>query len=284
MKSFGFHSFADPGGRGLNDCSIERTDIPLAVNCAGVFSTRFPFVTDNKNGRLDHYLMYIASGSLTLFNGDEELMAKENDLVLFPPQQRYKYSYLGGKELTYYWVHFTGSEAESRLAEYGLSYLPTVHKAYLSNHIPQRFSSIFNAFGNQDGFRDRELAALLDRLLVSAARAVAGNTGTSPLSESVKYISSSYNTDIKIPELAAMEHLSVSRYNFLFKKRFGVPPQKYILQLRMSSAKDLLASTDLTVKQIGIMCGYSDSHFFSKTFKLFCGISPSEYRNGTNIE
>jgi transcriptional regulator GlxA family with amidase domain len=77
-----------------------------------------------------------------------------------------------------------------------------------------------------------------------------------------------------------MEHLSVSRYCFLFKRRFGVSPQKYILELRISTAKELLTSTDLPIKEIGSACGYADPHFFSRIFCKSCGVSPTEYRRG----
>jgi transcriptional regulator GlxA family with amidase domain len=100
------------------------------------------------------------------------------------------------------------------------------------------------------------------------------------LTNALRYIGANYSADIRISDLAATEHLSVSRFNYLFKEQMGMPPTKFILRLRMSCAKELLISTDLPVKQIGIMCGYTDPHFFSKVFKDFCGTSPAEYRKG----
>ena len=69
-----------------------------------------------------------------------------------------------------------------------------------------------------------------------------------------------------------------SRYHVLFKETVGMSPRAYITMLRMRHACDLLNNTNLTVKQIGALVGYEDSHFFCKTFKSKIGVSPSLYR------
>ena len=189
---------------------------------------------------------------------------------------------LRGEELVYLWVHFTGSEAQGRLERFGIASIPQINRLRDGSHLPQRFQTIFNAFSFDDAYRDLELSSLMERLLISAARSL-GNAPVSGLvSDAAKYISSHYTENIQIPDLAKMEHLSVSRFCFLFKRRFGISPQKYILELRMATARDLLTSTDLPIKEIGIVCGYADAHFFSRIFRRVCGVSPTEYRRGTH--
>lgn len=279
MKSFSYHSFTDTVQSGMNKCSASSEELPLKVNCTGRFTTDVPFTTDNKRGRRDLYLMYVSSGRLDIFNGNGTVSLSAGSTLIIPADTPYKYTYSGGERLCYFWLHFTGSEATRRLDEYSLKALPTVYEAVRENRIEQRFQSIFDSFAKQDEYRDRELSALLDRLLIEIARAVNHASGTqNTLLKSLKYISAHYGEDIRIPFLAAEEHLSVSRYNFLFKARQGLSPTKYILRLRMTSAADLLCSTDLSVKEIGVMCGYRDAHFFSKTFKAYFGVSPETYR------
>lgn len=285
MKSFGYYSFNDSRGSILNTCSKDSRERPLIVNCAGCFCTDAAFNTVNTDGRLDDYLMYITSGELVFYSGDEPLRVGEGSVVHIPAGSGYRYAFDGSGELCYYWVHFTGSEAATRLSEYGIASFPAVSRVHSVNHIPQRFQSIFDAYRKQDALRDRELSALLERLLISVARAVRHETdGVSTLSRSVGYLLVNYCDDIRIPELAAMEHLSVSRYNYLFKERFGVSPKQYVLRLRMYSASELLCSTDLSVKEIGAICGYGDSHFFSKIFKSYFGVSPTDYKLGKREE
>lgn len=285
MRSFGYYSFIDPRGNNLNGCSKASEEYPLMVNCVGRFTTRLPFTTVNAEGRLDSYLICIESGELTFYDGDKMLTAGEGSVVLLPARRGYKYTFCGEGELSYLWVHFTGSEADKRINEYGIGVFPVINKAHTENRIAQRFQGIFDAYRKQDVYRDRELSALLERLLIAVARAVERfGEGENTLSRSVKHVIANYSIDIKVPELAAMEHLSVSRYNFLFKKRMGMSPKRYILQLRMTAASELLISTDLPVKEVGQMCGYGDSHFFSKTFKGYFGVSPMEYKQGKDRE
>ena len=52
----------------------------------------------------------------------------------------------------------------------------------------------------------------------------------------------------------------------------------YLLQLRITHAKQLLRFTDETAEAIGIECGIGPLNYFSRTFKKVEGITPSEYR------
>ena len=280
MKGIAYHSFADHVNKdGISKCSIERLDMPLAVNCAGYSDIDHAFVTHNVRGRLDYYLIYVRCGTMTVYNGSSALSVPQGSVVLLPEGKPYKYSSTGLEPLGYFWTHFSGSDVAPRLAEYKLDFFPTVYHAREDNRIPQRFQSIFDAYAKGDVLRDRELSALLDRLLITVSRAVnRDGVAASTLSRSIKHLAEHYNLDLKIPELAKMEHLSVSRYNFLFKKQLGISPKRYILDLRMSRAADLLLSTDLAVKHISDMCGYGDAQFFAKTFKAYFGVTPTEYR------
>ena len=280
-ECFGYYAYTEYRGEVCKESNRESLEMPLILNCAGHFAGKHPFSTDNTRGRLDYYLMYINSGELTMFNGDAPIEARAGDLIIYRAKSRYSYTYRGGEPLSYFWVHFTGSEVVSRLKEYSLDCFPMIHSTEAQNHIPHRFRTIFDAFSKQDSLRERELSALLERLLITASRSLLkGEEKSSTLTNALRYIGANYSADIRISELAAIEHLSVSRFNFLFKEQTGMPPTKFILRLRMSSAKELLISTDLPIKQIGIMCGYADPHFFSKTFKSFFGVGPAEFRKG----
>ena len=63
----------------------------------------------------------------------------------------------------------------------------------------------------------------------------------------------------------------------LFVKKFGVPPIKYSIQLRINYACDLLKSELYTISQIAEICGFNDIYFFSRQFKEYVGISPTEF-------
>lgn len=53
---------------------------------------------------------------------------------------------------------------------------------------------------------------------------------------------------------------------------------EYITMIRLRQASLLLTNTDNTLKEIALLCGYSDPFYFSRVFKKQMGISPSEYK------
>ena len=72
-----------------------------------------------------------------------------------------------------------------------------------------------------------------------------------------------------------------------FKRVYGISVQEYLLRVRMQKAKELLKATELQIQEIGERVGYEDQLNFSRIFRKYEGISPSEYRrraNGTETD
>ena len=66
----------------------------------------------------------------------------------------------------------------------------------------------------------------------------------------------------------------------LFRKEFGVSPQRYLGRTRIRMAIELLMGQDppLAVSEIALRCGFRDPYYFSRVFRLFTGVSPLRYR------
>lgn len=278
MKNRSYYSFNDGSpAPSPNTCSRASTDAPLTVNCAGSFSTEFTFTTDNPTGRLDYYLMHVTSGELRMTFSGECITLRAGDTLVLPPLCPYSYTYTGGEALGYLWVHFTGSAAEYYLKETGLFPCPTVRHSSREGRVNVNFKAMFDIFVGDDTFREHSLAACLLQILTEIARSLKKDA-ENPLMRSLRYIDASYTEDIRIPELAAMENLSNSRYCALFKLHTSKSPIAYIIDLRLRHACELLRTTDMSVKQIGILVGYDDPLFFSKLFKSKLGVTPTQYR------
>lgn len=282
MRSLSFSAYKDEvngGNRGLNNCSRFSDYRPLLVNCAGNFSTSEKFATDNKDGRKDFYLMYIVSGSLEIKHGSEWIFCHAGNFIVIPPNLPYHYRHTENDTLDYMWIHFTGSASAYIKEEYGIELFPTVNAIKENGTVITRFQNIFDAFATQDRFRECELELLLNRLLISLGRRLLGSNNFGRLlKKSLIHIHTFYSNTIKIPELAKLENMSISRYNTVFRSVMGTSPLDYITSLRISTACELLLSTDLSINKISASVGYSDSHFFSRIFKLHTDFSPSQYR------
>ena len=251
----------------------------LLVNCAGSINTSISHKSENKDGRLDYYLMYITKGINHFFAKEQSNALSQGDFIVLPPNTPYSQKFDGEGELNYLWVHFTGGGVEQVLKELNIKSYPHVNKTKEPNHLNTRFSRLFDCFLKNDRLRERDLSASLEKLLVEASRTIENyENPKSSLSKSINFLNGNYASQIKIPELAKMEGMSMTRYNLHFKKQTGVPPTKYIINLRMDMAKELLNSSDLSLSQIGAACGYDDYNFFAKVFKSSTGSSPKKYR------
>ena len=258
--------------------SLENSSRPLVVNCASCVNTPEQHKNNNRDGRLDYLFMYIIEGTLTIATHLGTETAKSGSIIVIPPKTPYEID-CNGETIYFLTVHYTGSEALNKLNEYGISLFPAVNILSPKNHMQIRFKKLFEGFARNDRFRDYDLSCLLERILIEAGRSIESSSkGSVLLNKSINYINEYFNKKIPITKLASIENMCMTTYNKYFKKIMGISPTKYIIELRMTSAKELLEFTDLPIKEIAITCGYDDLNFFSKTFKTTEGITPSDYR------
>lgn len=94
------------------------------------------------------------------------------------------------------------------------------------------------------------------------------------------YVEKNYCQDIKVTMFSEQYFFSKEYLSKLFKKKYGFGIYEYALKLRMERAKELLANPDLKITEISDRLGYKDNHYFSKAFKNYFHLSPSEFREG----
>jgi transcriptional regulator GlxA family with amidase domain len=82
--------------------------------------------------------------------------------------------------------------------------------------------------------------------------------------------------------LAADVNLSLSRFTYLFRVHTGHSPSQYLHALRMERARTLLQRTFLTVKQVMAQVGVVDASHFSRDFRRYHGITPTQARRAVH--
>ena len=88
-----------------------------------------------------------------------------------------------------------------------------------------------------------------------------------------------FNRQITVDELATAAYTSKRTFLRQFKKATGgIPPMEYLQNLRLQHAAKMLYSTDYSISEIAIMCGFCDSSHFSKCFTRRHRQSPRSYR------
>jgi len=91
-----------------------------------------------------------------------------------------------------------------------------------------------------------------------------------------------YASHFTVTELAARLGISQPYLYRAFSEAFGCSPKSYLTELRISQAKILLSSTNMSVTEIGAAMGFDDVLLFSKFFRRSTGMSPTAYRSMQN--
>ncbi|MCI8388356.1 MAG: helix-turn-helix transcriptional regulator [Clostridiales bacterium] len=103
------------------------------------------------------------------------------------------------------------------------------------------------------------------------------------IQNAVEYINLNYMDDtLTVADLAAQSDMSAVYFRELFTKLTGNPPSKYIKQLRIQRAIDLLQSDMYSVGEVARQTGFASEFYFSREFKRITGLTPTKYQNKDN--
>ena len=94
-----------------------------------------------------------------------------------------------------------------------------------------------------------------------------------------QYLESHYQENVSLKMLEDEFYFNASYISRIFKIKTGENYSDYLLRLRICRAKELLSTSNYSIRQISEMVGFGSSKYFSKVFKDMEGIQPITYRN-----
>lgn len=102
--------------------------------------------------------------------------------------------------------------------------------------------------------------------------------GNTIISHALEFISSNFDRQIKIEELAELCHISETHFRRLFGENMNMSPVEYINRVRIRNACDELKRTNDTIGAIASRTGFSTLSTFNRNFRSIIGVSPQEWR------
>lgn len=84
----------------------------------------------------------------------------------------------------------------------------------------------------------------------------------------------------KVEDLAERVNMSSRNFSRLYSKQMGMTPAKAVEAIRTEVARNLLETTELSVKRIAVESGFIDEERMRRAFKRQINVSPTEYRHG----
>lgn len=214
-------------------------------------------------------LSYRFCADTVLKSGDSECYCKDNDVCYIPAMVDYRRISSKDKLVA---VHFNATNYSSKKIEY--------FTAKNNEPFARLFSEILQCWNKKQHGYKYLCAAYLNQIFAECYKQnYVEHTSISKIQNSVNFINENYkNTKLTINEIASKSFISEVYFRKLFKKQFGVSPQKYIDSLRLQYAVGLISTGYFCLKEIANLSGYNDYKYFSTEFKKAFGISPSQYR------
>jgi AraC-like DNA-binding protein len=181
------------------------------------------------------------------------------------------------------WIHFDGEGLEKLFAGRGWKepWLFSFGKVERILQLTDDLNRLGEAYESSN---EPRISAVLYEILVELLQNSEDLQGLSLLTykdkirKSADYIQSHCTKNLKLEQMAEHAGYSLFYYNRMFHQIMGKTPVQYLLECRILQAKNLLISSKMSIKQIALEAGFSQSSYFIRIFRRFEQITPSDYR------
>ena len=272
--------------------NLEDLTVPIKVNNCGYYRVHTTPVieTPHPEGRNDYQLLYLASGKgYFYFKGSKEpTVVTKGNMVLFRPKEPQVYYYYAVDKTEVYWVHFTGWKVEEYLERYELPKEENVFFTGVSPDYPWIYNQIIRELQLQRENYEDMIRLFLRHIFLTINRYIkegkqTKNDTINDIERAVHYFNENYSKPISIEQYASEHLVSVNWFIHNFKNVMKVPPMQYIVSLRIAAAKGYLENSNKNITEIANTIGYDNALYFSRLFRKYTGVTPTEYRKRSKI-
>lgn len=257
--------------------SNQAKNLFFYVTCTGQFNYEdtYELNRDNYNSFL---IMHIIKGSIKIESDNISYIAKMGETVLIDCHKPHSYSSLG--DLDTIWFHFDGSNAHAMYHELNILYnsiIVTKNSSEIINRIYQIYEIYKLGKKTSEAIQSAYIARIIAEFFKYPG---AGFTDKNDvIHKIINHIEENYDRVLTIDELSKMAGISEFYLSRLFKKQTGFTMHEYIIKTRVTSAKILLKSTNLSLREIALNCGFTNESTFSNTFKKITDMTPRVFRS-----
>ncbi len=239
----------------------------------------------------NHYLFhYIFSGKGYLSSNDSS-----GETKLYKLEKGQGFLICPGQVNTYYadekdpweysWVEFDGVKAVEFLNMVGIGYDKPVYRMKSSEFYDSIRDELMYIVDNPMGSPINQIGHLylfFDCLIRgSAYKNVISHVRMKDyyIKEAISFIEQNYSSSITVEDIADFCNLNRNYLGRIFKENMNQTLQHFLMYYRMSRASELLKYSDMTINEIGKMCGYQNQLHFSRAFKTIFEVSPNKWRD-----
>ena len=244
---------------------------------------------DIEKGRClnEYQILYISEGEGVFRSAStKEAKLHEGDMYLLFPGEWHTYhpsKHTGWKS---YWIGFKGKNMDDRVTHGFLSPQKPIYHIGFSDSIVTLYKQAYEAALQEAAYSQQLMAGIVNHLIgmmYSLERNIQlmsrNQAHVDMINRARLRIREALESPLTIQQVAEELGVSYSNFRKLFKEHTGFSPAVYQQDLRLQRAKELLTTTDMSIKEIAYQLNFESPDYFSAKFKIKTGRRPSELRN-----
>lgn len=229
----------------------------------------------------EYYLIhYVQHGTVAFEENEKQHTVGEGHIFVIYPDTLTSYCNADvNKSLEFCWIGFVGDAAEKYLEYAGITRdNPVIHVN--NTEFEDAALKLVKLFEKN---RQPSEIALNNQLLkcFSGIEKSVKPYKKEPVNYTdvaLAYIDDNYMRDISSADIVDFVKLNRSYLFKIFKQQTGLSVSQYLIKYRINKACDFFREYDFTIGQVARMVGIDDIYYFSKLFKRFIGVTPTEYK------
>ncbi|MBR6121085.1 MAG: helix-turn-helix domain-containing protein [Prevotella sp.] len=215
-----------------------------------------------------------------------EARIHQGDMFLLFPGEWHSYHPLPDRGWKSFWIGFKGRNMDERVQAGFLSPQKPIYHVGFSDAIVRLYKQAYQSAIEEAAYSQQLMAGIVNHLigmmyslernkqLMSRSQAHVDMINRARLR-----IRESLESSLTIQQVAEEMSVSYSNFRKLFKEYTGLSPATYQQDLRLQRAKELLSTTDMSIKEIAYRLNFESPDYFSAKFKIKTGHRPSELRS-----
>lgn len=233
----------------------------------------------------EYQLLYLTEGEGIFHSTNvREAIIREGDLFLLFPGEWHSYHPNPRTGWKSYWIGFRGRNIDDRVRAGFLSPQKPIYHVGFSDEIVRLYKEAYDTALAEAAYSQQMMAGIVNHLIglmYSLERNIQlgrNQAHVDMISRARLRIREALESDLTIQQVAQDLGVSYSNFRKLFKEHTGMSPAIYQQDLRLQRAKELLTTTDLTIKEIAYRLNFESPDYFSYKFKAQTGRRPTELR------
>lgn len=244
------------------------------------------FYFNPRKGRvLDSYqLIYLAEGAGVYYMDPiHKITLKSGDMFMLKPHSWHSYFPEKRTGWVEYWIGFKGINIDNRFKNNFFRPDQIVYRVGHREDIVGLYEKALDIARKEKASYQQYLAGIANLILgimmySDKNTLFQENEAYTRINRAKLIIREKLTTGISLEEIASEVNMSYSWFRKLFKEYTGLSPVNYIQEMKIERAKNMLMTSELSIKEIAYILNFESVSYFSLTFKNRTGKTPTQYR------